>query len=418
MTDTNSKAKIMSVDALLKENLAIPNYQRSYKWTRKNVSDLFCDIDNAIKDSRRPDYSNFKYRVGTVILHREIDETGQEKYNIVDGQQRLITLSLIKHAIDSQYTEGLLKYEFDDKVSIEHIFDNNRFIQEWLSMHNSQIENYKDAFDTILEIVVLKVDNISEAFQLFDSQNTRGKELYPHDLLKAYHLREMNDYPFEKMSLIKQWEDISPEKIRELFSLYLFPILKWSQKDYSHEFLSQDIDTYKGVDAKCNYTYAQRVRKAMPCFQINEPFCAGSEYFKMVEHYISLIEDLKNVIRTDSKYYSIQAIIEAHTKYVRDKNGKDNKKQFISTGFRYAMNLFYCALLFYYDRFHLLDEMAVKKLFVWAMMIRVDMDNLGMDTINNYAIGNKDKTYTNRIPMFFNIASARSSREITNMKID
>ena len=82
------------------------------------------------------------------------------------------------------------------------------------------------------------------------------------------------------------------------------------------------------------------------------------------------------------------------------------------------MNLFYCALLFYYDRFHLLDEMAVKKLFVWAMMIRVDMDNLGMDTINNYAIGNKDKTYTNRIPMFFNIASARSSREITNMKIE
>ena len=134
MTDTNSKAKIMSVDALLKENLAIPNYQRPYKWTRKNVSDLFCDIDTAIKDSRRPDYSNFKYRVGTVILHREIDETGQEKYNIVDGQQRLITLSLIKHAIDPQYTEGLLKYEFDDKVSIEHIFDNNRFIKEWLSL--------------------------------------------------------------------------------------------------------------------------------------------------------------------------------------------------------------------------------------------------------------------------------------------
>ena len=33
----------------------------------------------------------------------------------------------------------------------------------------------------------------------------------------------------------------------------------------------------------------------------------------------------------------------------------------------------------------MLDEMAVNKLFAWAMMIRVDMDNLGMDTINNYA---------------------------------
>ena len=65
----------------------------------------------------------------------------------------------------------------------------------------------------------------------------------------------------------------------------------------------------------------------------------------------------------------------------------------------------------------MLDEMAIKKLFAWAMMIRVDMDNLGMDTINNYAIGNKDKTYTNRIPMFFNIATARNNGEIANMKI-
>lgn len=42
-------------------------------------------------------------------------------------------------------------------------------------------------------MVVITVDKISEAFQLFDSQNTRGRALYPHDLLKAYHLREIHD---------------------------------------------------------------------------------------------------------------------------------------------------------------------------------------------------------------------------------
>lgn len=399
---------IISINELLGMELHIPNYQRPYKWTRKNVSDLFGDIDTAISDSRRPDYEGFKYRVGSVILHKNKD-----KYDIVDGQQRLITLSLIKRTLDSTYTNNLLKHPFSDSVSIGNIFDNNRFIQEWLSMMpQKQIEDYKSAFESILEVVVLKVDKISEAFQLFDSQNTRGKELDPHDLLKAYHLREMNDYPFEKLNLIKQWEDIPPYLIRELFSLYLFPILNWSQKEYSRAFTSQDIDVYKGVDSKCVYTYAQRVRKAMPCFQINEPFCAGSEFFKMVEHYINLIADLKNVILTDTKFEQIKAVLEANTK--REKN---NVVQYYSTGFRYAVNLFYCALLFYYDRFHMLDEMAVKKLFAWAMMIRVDMDNLGMDTINNYAIGNKDKTYTNLIPMFFNIAAARSNREIANMKI-
>ena len=259
-------SKIIPINRLLEIPLSIPNYQRPYKWSHKNVSDLFGDIDTAINDSRRPDHTDFKYRVGSVILH---NNNGQ--CDIVDGQQRLITLSLIKHAIDPQYSNDLLKHEFGDKISVEHIFDNYRFIREWLSMHKEQTADYKHAFDDLLEVVVLEVDEISEAFQLFDSQNTRGKELYPHDLLKAYHLREMNDYPFEKMSLIKHWEDISPEKIRELFSLYLFPILNWSRKENSRAFLSQDIDTYKGVDAKCAYTYAQRVRKAMPCFQINEP---------------------------------------------------------------------------------------------------------------------------------------------------
>ena len=63
--------------------------------------------------------------------------------------------------------------------------------------------------------------------------------------------------------------------------------------------------------------------------------------------------------------------------------------------------------------------MAVKKLFSWAMMIRVDMDNLGFDTINNYAIGSADKdSYTNHIPMFFKIATARKSSEITNLRVD
>ena len=136
----------------------------------------------------------------------------------------------------------------------------------------------------------------------------------------------------------------------------------------------------------------------------------------MVEHYINLLADLKKEIATNKTFGNIYDIIEDNI-VRRNKNNKDNLDQYSSTGFRYAMNLFYCALLFYFDRFHMYDEMAVKKLFAWAMMIRVDMENLGFDTINNYAIGNEDKDYTNHIPMFFKIATARSNQEITNLRI-
>ena len=54
---------------------------------------------------------------------------------------------------------------------------------------------------------------------------------------------------------------------------------------------------------------------------------------------------------------------------------------------------------------------------MWTMMIRVDMDKLGYDTINNYSIGDWNDRYTNHIPMFFTIRKARNHTEISNLKI-
>ena len=89
-----------------------------------------------------------------------------------------------------------------------------------------------------------------------------------------------------------------------------------------------------------------------------------------------------------------------------------------SAGFTYARNLFYCALLCYYDKFHNFDVMAVKKIFTWAFMLRVDMDTLGFDSINKYAIGNNDNfRYTNSIAMFSKISVARLHNEISSLQI-
>lgn len=62
--------------------------------------------------------------------------------------------------------------------------------------------------------------------------------------------------------------------------------------------------------------------------------------------------------------------------------------------------------------------MAVKKLFTWAFMIRVDMENLGFDSINKYAIGNDDNSrYTNAVAMFSKISFARLHNEISSLQI-
>ena len=60
------------------------------------------------------------------------------------------------------------------------------------------MERLKEYIENRCELIVVITSDVSEAFQFFDSQNARGKALYPHDLLKAYHLREMNDISDEE----------------------------------------------------------------------------------------------------------------------------------------------------------------------------------------------------------------------------
>lgn len=260
----------------------------------------------------------------------------------------------------------------------------------------------RKAIRDILEVVVLTVTELTEAFQLFDSQNTRGKALYPHDLLKAYHLRAMKENPYEMRHAVQKWEAVNADEIKKLFEDYLFPISNWSKNLKTRPFTVKEIDSYKGISENTNYTYAKRAKKSMPYFQLTEPFVEGKDYFEMVEHYLKMLNEIEEEINNNPNFSKIKELLK------KDKGA----------GYSYTKNLFWCSLLCYYDKFHNFEEKAVKKLFIWAFMLRVDMERLGYDSINNYAIGNKEGVYSNCIPMFFLIAQSRLHGEIENIQIN
>lgn len=405
-------AEKLSVNKLLGLNLKIPNYQRPYKWTTKNISDLLTDISKAISDYDKHK-GNFKYRIGTIIVHKEkTDESdsankNEAVYNIVDGQQRIISLLLLNSLLPKSETgnDKLLNWKFSNAISQTNIYNNYIFIKDWLSLNKEYREKILDSFEKILEIILIDVKEEAEAFQLFDSQNARGKALDPHDLLKAYHLREMKSFPFEMQSAVTKWEAHDSCTIKELFDSYLFPIWNWSHGQKTRAFTTREIDRYKGIAENCDYTYAKRAYKASPCYQITEPFIAGADFFGMVNHYLDLLENIKKELNTNER-------IKNDFEKIANIEGHD------SIGFKYAMNLFYCVLLCYYDKFHNFDEMAIKKFLIWAFMLRVDMQNLGFDSINKYAIGDNDNNkYTNKIPMFEKILSARLHSEISCIQV-
>lgn len=404
--------QIWSINKLLGENLIIPDYQRPYKWTAKNITDLILDVQKSIEESRK--YANFKYRIGTIILHRNENN----EYEIVDGQQRILSFLLLKLYLDSDFMCNLLKNRFLNKITQKNLHDNYTTIREWFSsVDDTEKVIFNDALKNILEVVVITVNRIDEAFQLFDSQNTRGRALYPHDLLKAYHLREIHD-KYEMQNAVVKWESKDPKAIRELFDLYLFPIWNWAKCRKCGNFTSADIDIYKGIEEKYGYTYARRANKAMPYFLLTEPFISGSDFFEMVDHYMQMLHNVKEeiVTSTDPAFEKIRLILTQGKNVGTVKEFDDAKSS--STGFNYARNLFFCALLCYYDRFHNFDVMAVKKLLTWAMMVRVDMKNLGFDTINRYATGIEDDKYSNVNPIISMIVYARRHTEISGMRLD
>jgi len=330
---------IISVNALLERNLIIPEYQRPYKWTIKNVSDLLDDISIAIKEKEK--FNDFKYRIGTVILYEKKAGENRCEYEIVDGQQRIITLLLLKIVLekDTRFECSLLHSNFKSKESQKNINTNYLFIKDWFYKDDDVCTAFKEALDKITEVVVIYVKELPEAFQLFDSQNTRGRSLDPHDLLKAHHLRAMIDNPYEMRHVVTSWEAVESKRIKELFDLYLFPSLNWARKNKCHTFTYKDIDVYKGIPETSTYTYAKRTKSSMPYFQIAEVFTEGEDFFKMVLHYLDLNSDISSELMTNSDLKEIWEII--------DESFEDQEIDKKAAGFKYAKNLFLCEILLY-----------------------------------------------------------------------
>lgn len=112
-------------DLLLKNFFEIPDYQRTYSWTRKQRLDLFNDIKKIHKWRDK----NRHHFMATIVCLREPTKSKQvgtikyEKFNIVDGQQRITTLILLLKAIslnlDKDNNDQIIEAEIIDNLLVK-----------------------------------------------------------------------------------------------------------------------------------------------------------------------------------------------------------------------------------------------------------------------------------------------------------
>ena len=208
-------------------------YQREFEWQRRHVEELLNDFEGKFIASFSPEDERIAvssyphYFLGTIIT---IDESG--KRYIVDGQQRLTTLSLLLIYIHHLrkcnpsvydvaplvFSEGFGVKSFTIAVPeredcMKALFERNRFdatdhpdlsVRNLVERYDEMGELFPQSLtgDTLPYFVDWLIENVNlveieaqtddDAFTIFETMNDRGVNLGQADMLKGYLLANIN----------------------------------------------------------------------------------------------------------------------------------------------------------------------------------------------------------------------------------
>ncbi|MEW1937987.1 DUF262 domain-containing protein [Dietzia maris] len=397
--DREHGVKRVTIRELLSEDLRIPPYQRPYRWKPETATQLLDDIRSAFRENVSGAADNntsaeASYVLGAVILHR--DETGDPP-DVVDGQQRLLTLTMLLKLLEASDPHAV------DRETWDHADPAAPITKVWreLASRVSAIEDDRRrlAAFTYDNCVVMRIEtnDADEAFRVFDSQNYRGKSLLPHDLLKAYHLREIRgESELMKVALVEAWEAVPDADLDRLFSSYLWRIRRWSRGMSAPAFSTDHVDEFKGVTARSASSPMARYHRAAQSvvsvlaawspdatvsdrdglrtrFQLEAPVQAGRPFFEMVAFMLDEVRSL----RIDGFDQEWEPFVSSTAKYVeRPAKAK----------FRNVSELYLAALLYYTNKFGVADLAEAKsRLFRWAYSLRTTLIRVQLISVDNLA---------------------------------
>ncbi|MBV7413580.1 DUF262 domain-containing protein [Aeromonas sp. sif2433] len=233
----------------VKRKYIVPRFQRGYSWTKEQVLELWDDILSNIKHNKSG-YSNEEYFIGALVL------VGNEKsiaYKIVDGQQRLTTLTILLSVLCDQFKtigrDNLANAIYDNfiagtddngeryfklenetpkpffQVNIQHIdktpltpsTEEEKTLStayNELSMlasidglkakgvlaksagtdeHEAFLKALREQVINYLKVIFITVNEEEEAYTIFETLNARGMNLSCVDLIKNKLFNELKD---------------------------------------------------------------------------------------------------------------------------------------------------------------------------------------------------------------------------------
>jgi hypothetical protein len=313
----------------------VPDYQREYVWTDKEVHQLLEDINEQIDAG-----STREYFIGTVL----VSPTDQKNhYEVIDGQQRLTTFFLLlcalKHVFQGepqrQIVSGLISTSYTDhdgetrtNLKLEPRYENagevvaklveldadpqavRAGIQAAGIASFGSLENLVNAYSTLYRylndnyddipklkkywgylannVVFIQIStDVSSALKIFETINERGVGLTPMDLLKNLLFTQVKQTQFTQLK--DEWKKITKPlekgKEKSLRFLRYFLMANYVIKNDRSDAVVREDEIYDWLVAKEN---------AALCDYANKPFEFVRKVVRNVEHYLAFANGLGN----------------------------------------------------------------------------------------------------------------------------
>ncbi|MCJ8505262.1 DUF262 domain-containing protein [Kocuria flava] len=433
--DREEGVRVVTVGELLDEDLTIPSYQRPYSWAPATALQLFDDIRNAYRpedalaDTGQARESS--YVLGAVILHADNED---DQTHVVDGQQRLLTLTMLLDLLDEASQLHTEVQSIEDEDPAAPVVRVRTELARRVKLMEEPAQAVADFIRGNCRIIRVETDDPDEAFRVFDSQNYRGKPLLPHDLLKAYHLREMvGESDAMREALVEAWQNVPDAELDRLFSTYLWRIKRWTRGLSAPAFAVRHIDAFKGVTPRSASTPAARyhlaAQTAVPLlaawaeqtdeadrmagrtrFQIDAPVVAGKSFFEMVTF---MMAELRRLRREgfDACYGDVGTEKSWGDFASTDENFRELPSR---ARYRYVSELYLAALLYYTNRFGDAEIHEAKhRLFTWAYSLRTHFQRVQLVTVNNHARSLDDSRSA-----FVLLRSAETATELRRLRVE
>lgn len=294
------KIKLLEFIGGGKKIFNIPVYQRNYDWKEEQCKKLFDDIINIVKNNYE-----IEHFLGTVVYVLSNSEMNFNEYILIDGQQRITSITLLLKVLHQKISEEDCKEDIWEqylinkrapenlRIRLKPIESDNEVYKKLIENNdatasNNLCKNYKlfeklvENSDTSAKEIYKALDNIELVYiqlekgkksenpqMIFESLNSTGLSLTQGDLIRNYLLMNHN-YDKQKILYNKYWLEIEKSLTNEKIS------------DFIRDYLTMKNSIIPNKDKVYEEfkKYAQKIDKNMNEEKILEELKNYSEYYK------------------------------------------------------------------------------------------------------------------------------------------